>query len=174
MGSFLTSHLEFFYGGVLSYYFYRWFKVPISRERVFLGSAVLFVGFYPAALHLVYRTDLLQIGEWVPWMIWGVVLLSVCAESPAKPNVLVRVYDCLLRSQPVLWLGKRSYSVYLLHEFVLIWISALAISAGLSVGWLSGIPYALICIAVTIVAAAAAFAWIEKPGIQLGRMRQAE
>jgi peptidoglycan/LPS O-acetylase OafA/YrhL len=59
-----------------------------------------------------------------------------------------------------LWLGRVSYSVYLFHPLVLVWLIFLAAPA-----WLA-LP---LLVAGTLVASALSYYAVEDPGIRLGR-----
>jgi peptidoglycan/LPS O-acetylase OafA/YrhL len=97
-------------------------------------------------------------------LLFGAVFAALCLWQALRPS-------WLLRCRPALWLGKRSYSVYLSH-FVL--ILALRPAYARIVGLLGqGGPAYLACLAITLLplglAAALGYRLVERPGIALGR-----
>jgi peptidoglycan/LPS O-acetylase OafA/YrhL len=83
----------------------------------------------------------------------------------------------ILLSRPLLWLGKHSYSIYMVHFFVLVQISAVlrVVFHIRMVDWqfelppATGIALTLLSVAIILVAASQTYRFIEDPGRRFGR-----
>lgn len=97
-------------------------------------------------------------------VVFGVAFAAACLWQALRPSRL-------LRSRPALWLGERSYSVYLVHFLLIL---ALRPAYAWVVGQLGqGGAAFLACAAITLpplcVAAALGYRLVEVPGMALGR-----
>jgi peptidoglycan/LPS O-acetylase OafA/YrhL len=113
---FFGANLVPFAVGFASYYFYQsdFTRLPASSVRLFFVS-LFFLGVVLAHRHIV------GLGVWL------LVFYAIVAarRSPAGTNVLTK----LLLLPPVLYLGRISYSVYLVHIqvlFALMWFFHIA------------------------------------------------
>jgi peptidoglycan/LPS O-acetylase OafA/YrhL len=83
----------------------------------------------------------------------------------------------ILLSRPLLWLGKHSYSIYMVHFFVLVQISAVlrVVFHIRMVDWqfalppATGIALTIFSIAIILIAASQTYRFIEDPGRRFGR-----
>jgi peptidoglycan/LPS O-acetylase OafA/YrhL len=64
----------------------------------------------------------------------------------------------MLSTRPMLWLGKRSYSLYLWHWPVVVWLAPSSQADALELTWVNAARLAL-----TLVCAEASYRWVEKP-----------
>lgn len=84
-----------------------------------------------------------------------------------------------LTSRPLLWLGKHSYSIYMVHWFVLIQLSAVLrvvfhvplFDWGFELGPVIGVAITILAIAMILLAASLTYRFIEEPGRRFGRRR---
>ncbi len=121
---------------------------PSTRVAMWLAGWLLYgLGSQLPGPAYFFRDIPIAIGSW---------LLVSCAASS------VRIGEHL-RGGVWQWIGARAYSLYLLHTIVLITV----LRAG--VGRAPMGVLVVSAVAVTIVMADAAYRWIERPGIALGR-----
>ena len=105
----------------------------------------------------------------VPGERWGVVLVAlataaILASSVALPgSALARV----LSLRPLVWIGRRSYGLYLYHLPLMEYVSPRYAPSG-------HIPLqrGLLAIALTFVVAAVSYRWLEQPAIRWMRKRE--
>lgn len=119
----------------------------------------------------------------------GLVALSLspvaaALQGPSNPNLLLLGLgfavlclwqalrpSWLLRSRPALWLGERSYSLYLVHFLLILAMRPLYARVVEALG--QGGPAYLLCAALTLpplcLGAALGYRLVERPGIALGR-----
>ncbi|WP_402461613.1 acyltransferase family protein [Isoptericola aurantiacus] len=88
----------------------------------------------------------------------ALVLVSRCADvtDRAAPTWGVR----LLELRPVVWVGERSYGLYLWHWPVLLLVGAVVAAQPGTVAWWRGTAAAL---GITVALAAASYRWVETP-----------
>lgn len=154
VGSFLTSHIEFFVIGMVSYSLHRKMALKTGRMKLFGFGLGLALAIDPSLLHLLFKRELFTAGTSLPVLIWLVALLS----SLGSPGTL---WSALHQGSVARWLGSRSYGIYLNH------LPALAV-------WrlcvpLGSIPPMVSLIAVSalaLIASEATYRWIEMPFIR--------
>ncbi len=102
--------------------------------------------------------------------IWSVIFPAVLAHHVGAETWLTRPIRSFLGLPFVAWLGKVSYSTYLVHEFVLAFVESVLGSTYVSLSP-RGRSLALIGLAVPLILALSAFLYtfVEKPGIRLGK-----
>ena len=97
-------------------------------------------------------------------LLFGVPFSALCLWQALRPSRL-------MRCRPALWLGERSYSIYLFH-------SPLVAALRPAYAWITGLlgqggPAFLACLAITLpplcLAAELGYRLVERPGIALGR-----
>ena len=97
-------------------------------------------------------------------LLFGLAFSALCLWQALRPS-------WLLRCRPALWLGERSYSIYLAH-FLLILALRPAYARIVEALGQGGAAY-LACLAITLpplcLAAALGYRLVERPGIALGR-----
>src|SRR5262249_25503394 len=102
------------------------------------------------------------------WLAFAVVLASR-AQASGKETWPDRIFRLALESPAPQWIGKRSYSIYILHSPMLVFI-CWALLRFAPLGRLEA--FALIGAAVlvaTLALSAVTYRWIEAPMIALGR-----
>lgn len=145
------------------------------------------IPFLLASLLALYRTAAIQRGGVVG--VLGVLLLLVCtffyrSMFTSSPSfiwmapwlslalglaVVALIHSALQKSwltkllsgRPIVWIGKVSFSIYLLHMFVVRCALSLEISP-YAAGWL--------VVLVTLAVSAISYQWIEAPGVRWGRV----
>jgi peptidoglycan/LPS O-acetylase OafA/YrhL len=147
-----AQYVSWFMMGILSYYI--WIKVRttgLSRPSLWAvaSSAVL----YAATKELAIA-------------IWAVVFISILGAM--REGATGNIICSFLKSKPLLYLGKISYSIYLVHMIPLF----LAMYT-LNQGEYSHTEYVVYLVSATFIATLAisvlAFKYIEQPAIQLGK-----
>jgi peptidoglycan/LPS O-acetylase OafA/YrhL len=82
-----------------------------------------------------------------------------------------------LTSRPLLWLGKNSYSIYMVHFFVLVQVSAVlravfhvpVVDRVYQMGLAAGLAVTVGSIAIILILASQTYRFIEEPGRLFGR-----
>lgn len=96
-----------------------------------------------------------------------VVLLDSGITAGAALAIIIalgsRTANRLLSWRPIAWLGKVSYSIYLMHTLVLLTVVHL-LGRSLPI-W----PLLLACVPLTLLVSWGFYAWVEVPAIRLGR-----
>jgi peptidoglycan/LPS O-acetylase OafA/YrhL len=100
---------------------------------------------------------------WLPAGVESAPLVAVGACLAVVAALVVNVFARFLESRPMRWTGKRSYSLYLVHEPLVV---ALAFAVG---GRLGGMRFALLATALTLAAAGIFFRFVEAPAHGLAR-----
>ena len=158
--AFLGNKLPLFALGAASFWLWRRvttagkLPVPLASLRWLSAGAVV--------LCLAPRLDAL-LGP----ALWLVVMhcLLVARTTPASPEGRLA---SLLRLPPVLFLGRISYSLYLVHFLVMLSGMALLVQLTLGAPAYAGLLL-LYVVPMSIVAASVMYRWVEQPGIALGR-----
>ena len=138
------------------------------KDRLVLGLRAL-----PrlAAVPLLAGALALYLCTWFGWsanhsflqsaaLDWGITAAAAFAIIAALGS---RTAHQLLNLRPVLWLGRVSYSIYLMHTLVL--LSVVHLLGNLVPVWL----LVICCIPLTLLASEGFYRWVELPAIRLGR-----
>jgi peptidoglycan/LPS O-acetylase OafA/YrhL len=169
LGSFaymnLVTHLPFFIAGMLAFTVWRHdgFRRRDGLGRGLLLGVALATSFLVAA-PIAYRMlgwfTVVTMDRYVWAVVFAALILSVCYfPSAVVVNRVTR------------YLGNISFSTYLLHPFVI----AVLLDVHKSVHGAYGTGFASLAMrfgltfGVTVLLASATFAWIEKPGMALGK-----
>ncbi|RLJ17818.1 hypothetical protein DJ031_13260 [bacterium endosymbiont of Escarpia laminata] len=157
-GAFLPFHIEFFFFGACSYFIYRHLHNSVIKPDFLFPTAM-------ATVVMIYFTSghdfrLFPIAVWL-------VFFALMLEP--KESLSHRIIAPIFLNRISLWLGKVSYSIYLLHTLVITLISSVLLSYfDLARG-----DYFLLLFVSTLIMTMI-FSWltyryIEKPGIILGK-----
>jgi peptidoglycan/LPS O-acetylase OafA/YrhL len=123
-----------------------------ARERGRWNAAVAVAGLWLAISWVT--ADLARASLYRGWLVScglaaGVVIAAVTVNTGAW-------YTRVLASRPLVWVGKRSYSLYLWHWLVWVVLSPEATGS-------SGANLWVLRIAVTVAGSMASYAWVEQP-----------
>lgn len=124
---------------------------------------------------IVLTTLAILPSQWLPWQPEFITFYeAACAAIMIALIVYADAGRKFLESKPVVFLGDISYSVYLLHFFVLSVFATLGATAlthyGIQpIGWVEDIALSLVTVAVTIPLSALMYKHVELPGIEIGR-----
>lgn len=155
------ANVEYFVIGILAFHV---FDALRKREAVLYhikmgGMAGVFLVFVAIALVPSNAAT----GNQTP--LWGLLFGVLCVWQGLAPGVLAG-------SSALVFLGERSYSIYLLHPLALFFLSPLlkAVVAVLSpwAGAWSYLPCSAITLAVVYAFASLTYALIEEPGMRVG------
>jgi peptidoglycan/LPS O-acetylase OafA/YrhL len=158
---FLPNQFIYFAVGMLSYYAYRapgWFNVTNRRahDAIMLLTVVIF---------------LLAVREIIPFVIWLVVMDVIMLRKAGIETAISRRLTWILEQPALQWLGRISYSLYLVHMPVLYVVFRAVTRLSPHTGGWKFLAIALpMTVLMSLLIAALTFRWIELPGIALGRM----
>lgn len=97
---------------------------------------------------------------------FSIALISALSQA-------ARYLSSLLRFRSLVWLGRRSYPIYLFH-FGILGIGFELNDRGIYIEDRAGVLIALIALVATLALSEVAHRWIEKPAISLGRKLAAQ
>jgi peptidoglycan/LPS O-acetylase OafA/YrhL len=114
VGAFLPMHIEFFYIGCLSYFLFKHFhKSPLAFPcfplGIFLGSIVGITCSFLLPLNW----------DWIPYVIWLVFFTMILDLQMHKVSPITLSLSKVFDNPLSLYLGKISYSIYLVHVLVI-------------------------------------------------------
>lgn len=171
-GSAFISAFGIFAVGVLAFWVFRWLQDGVAREgntRKWRWLAITI----PALACLVMVSPA---RHWL-YELWGgggradTVLFSVFFGGMAAWQALFP--SRLLASNAMKFMGERSYSIYLLHPFIIFWLLPanrwLYARLETVIGEWAFLGNAVFTIIVTVTVAAITYELIEKPCVELGR-----
>jgi peptidoglycan/LPS O-acetylase OafA/YrhL len=104
----------------------------------------------------------------IPWERWGIPLVTVVgvvlvASLAAVPGSLL---SRALALRPLIWIGQRSYGIYLYHYAIILLVSPWSPNGRIP------LRNGLIAITLSFVLAAASYRWLEQPLVARARERQ--
>lgn len=173
-GSFLPQHAAYFALGILSYYCFRTLTRMQTASGISLRltwwTGILLLFLIPDLRNIVFCPWDVHAGDWLPLAIW---LISFCllveTHSPA-PGRFARAFSKAFLNPLTQYLGRISYSTYLLHYFFIYAVMALCVLAGIKTNkYISLAMMLMIAAPLTVLSSHFSYQWIEKPGIELGR-----
>lgn len=121
------------------------------------ATAALLAGGLALFTYPTYAIQPFSRASVVPFALGGAALVACAVHVP-------RV-GAALSSRPVAALGRVSYSSYLLHFAILVWLTRLLERP---LGVAGGAAFIALVAACTIAVSAASFRWLERPSIRLG------
>lgn len=156
---FAINQAGYFIVGIISYYIWKHCdQVDIEPQKLDLIAMVL------AALIF------LLLSRTVSLLIWIAVLSCVVAEKRRSFNSFQKWMSKVLHMQILQWLGKISYSVYLIHMLVFYFVAHLLMTlhTGISQRMFLAIMLPAVALA-TIAVSALTYRFFEQPGIAAGK-----
>jgi peptidoglycan/LPS O-acetylase OafA/YrhL len=180
-GSFLPFNIEWFVIGIMSYVVYAAVKSGVPGERtgrsglLDMSVGLLMLTAVGDAWRLTGVNGFEQVfGDRLPLMVWVAVMSYIIDVKQGRSGVLNRGMAWVLESRLSLWLGKLSYSVYLIHGPVIILVQWLVVRhLGVTTWRGCFLATAALTIPVTLVVAAGCYRWVELPFINLGKRKAA-
>lgn len=158
---FLPNQLHWFALGIGSFCLYGW------RADWFLRVPARW---HDPGLLLLCALLYLTLHNPLPVIIWLAVLDLLLIGRTGMRTPLTGLLRRLLHQPLLLWLGRISYSVYLIHIPVLYLVFRAVTRLDAHIGGWKFLALALPgTLLVTIALAAATYRWIERPGMALGR-----
>jgi len=157
---FLPNQFGYFALGIASFYVYRapgWFaRIPARLHDAMLpvlGLALLFLLRQP-----------------LPVLVWLVVMDVILARRAGLETPLTAALNRVLELPVLQWLGRISYSVYLVHIPIMYVVFRAITRLNEHMGGWKFLVLALpVTIILTLLVAALTYRWIEVPGMALGR-----
>ncbi len=149
-----TRAAELLVGVLLAFGLLRRVRLSGSPRAAAVAAAALGAGILVVLFHVAELTS--------PWLYpWGLLLTAACTAAVVTAAVQTGPVAAVLGLAPVVALGRISYGVYLLHWPVFLWLTPAR--TGLDGGATDTALLFGLRVAVTLVAAAAMFRWIEMP-----------
>jgi peptidoglycan/LPS O-acetylase OafA/YrhL len=126
-----------------------------------LRRAIGYAGIVAAGFIAIVMFDQLTFGQ-VWWFTYGVVLLECCVAVLIAAVVLNArsLLSRFLALAPLVWIGRRSYGIYLIHMFVFTFLRREIVDFG---DWGS----LVFQVTVVMILAALSFRYIEQPALRL-------
>jgi peptidoglycan/LPS O-acetylase OafA/YrhL len=157
---FLPNQFVYFALGIASFYVYSasgWFARTNPRTHDLLLPAIGVILFF------LLRQPL-------PVLVWLVVMDVILARRTGLKTPLTSTLNGALELPTLQWLGRISYSVYLVHIPIMyvVFRAITRLNEHLG-GWKSLILALPATIVLTLTVATFAYRWIEVPGMTLGR-----
>ncbi len=121
-------------------------RLVVSSPRVALPMGVVGAGLLAGSLLLIDGTAAYP-GPWTVVPVLGTVLLMAAGSAPTVVNKA-------LSSAPMVWIGDRSYSIYLWHWPIIVFAR---------LNWSASIPVLVLAAAVSFLPAYASYRWVEQP-----------
>lgn len=157
----MPSNLAVFALGVMAYHL-----VKVYRSNVFFLCAIIIGSLSGLVGLMTIPSNLSRSGTTPEILLWSTPLSLLCMWQAVRPS---RV----LSSQPMQWVGERSYSIYLLHPLIIRQLIHSDIYSTIysALHYIGAWAY-LVCVSVTIglvlLAAAITYRFIEIPGQRFG------
>jgi peptidoglycan/LPS O-acetylase OafA/YrhL len=155
------SNLQYFAIGVLAYQIFK-----AAGQRRVSDSVLSIIGFITTIILLFAAVKIpssASTGMNTPF--WGLLFGALCVWQALVPGACNA-------SGPFVYLGERSYSIYLVHPMVILlprkqW-EALDQALDAAIGRGSFLVIALLVLSITFALASVTYRWIEVPGIRFG------
>ncbi|AHF77879.1 Acyltransferase protein [Sodalis praecaptivus] len=151
---FIGKNLSLFSVGFATFFFYKNYSERITAIQLFyLYAAISFISF------LFLRKGM------IPIFIWATVFYFTILKQKYNNNSLLASF---LDSKPVLFLGRISYSIYMVHMILLFFVLRICHEIDMPLS-LKYFVVPLLTIVVSIGVSALTHKYIEKPMIKLGK-----
>jgi peptidoglycan/LPS O-acetylase OafA/YrhL len=175
-GAFLPFNIEWFVMGILSYQLYEGVAASSAVGKASTldwTAGILLLTAVGDAFRLTGVNGFEEVfGDRLPLMVWVLVMSYIVDVKQGRRGILNRWMAWLLESRVSLWLGRISYSVYLIHVPVIILVQWLVVRhLGVTTWRGCFLATAVLAIPVTLVVAAGCYRWVELPFINLGKRK---
>lgn len=157
--AFLIQQSGYFIAGILSYYAYQhssgWTAAPRLLELLAVALCAALFNFMkePGSL-----------------MVWILIASVVIGERRGQQSAPARAVSALMRGSLLQWLGRISYSIYLLHMLVLYAAKDLLARVAPDLAQPAYLAALLVLVLpASIAISALTYRFIERPGIAIGR-----
>ena len=166
LGAFLPYHLKYFFVGAASQRIYRAFSINETFGSLWKNHVARFAPVLLALLVMFFR----EIGRAAcPLLVWFGVFSIILSRKTSADSPLASMGSRILCYPFLQWLGKISYSTYLVHWLVIVSSSSLlAVSAREASQRNYCLLLFLVVFPLVLLVSAITFYLIEAPGIRVG------
>lgn len=156
---FAINQGAYFLIGIVSYFV--WKKSEFIQRHNFRFIEVIGL----LAIALIYFT----MSRTMSLILWTVVFLAILAERHPEPTLFQKIISSVLHQPFLQWLGKISYSMYMIHMLVLYAVFSCLFHAFPGISNTSFLMVALpMVVVLTVMLSAITYRFIEAPGMKLG------
>jgi peptidoglycan/LPS O-acetylase OafA/YrhL len=173
-GSFLPQHAEYFILGILSYHLLQYMKdVQLKSRRsvpwVF-STLFLLLALVEPFRDLLARPYEVVVGDWVPLVIWLLTFAILLEAQSPVPGVFSKILSAFLLNPLAQWLGKVSYSTYLVHYFVIYFMMGCLLRLHVNVNKYTALAaFVAVGVPILLILSWLSHKLIEAPGVEMGR-----
>jgi peptidoglycan/LPS O-acetylase OafA/YrhL len=164
--AFLPFHGEYFFLGILSYYI---FKNRVSSVPLY-NHNVLFMALLTTILIFAHLLDSYRISiPLIFWLLFFTIILH--SQEDGNDSIVTKITRPVFRNRACLYLGKISYSIFLIHTLIIIITQRFILQNYYMLTKMQHcILLAVITVPFSIILGHFFYLYIEQSGIQLGKM----
>ncbi|GBE92002.1 acyltransferase family protein [Nostoc cycadae] len=154
--AFLFTQIPFFLVGIISFYIWKSpLSLPKKQKGLILVCSVILVTVFTG------KPDLI---------VWTIVFLSALINRNSQENGIFSLVSKILNNKIILYFGRISYSIYLIHMVVIYSLLYLMTQYFYNIdkGWYL-LSIFVVSLPLITIAAHYLYNWIEKPFITLGK-----